>query len=76
MHLYYIEDDTSSEFVVMLDSIPMVSEFLDVFGEIPGLPPSREIDFMIDLIPGTRPIARTLYQMDPMEMRELREQIN
>ena len=61
--------------VVSLDSIPVVRDFEDVFQEIPGLPPSREIEFVIDLAPGTRPIARAPYRMAPSEMRELREQI-
>ena len=72
-HLYYIEEETSKEVVIPLDSIPVVSEFADVFQDIPGLPPSREIDFVIDLMPGTRPIARAPYRMAPAEMRELRD---
>ena len=74
-HLYYIEEDTSKEVVIPLDSIPVVREYSDVFEEIPGLPPSREIDFVIDLLPDTRPIARAPYRMAPAEMRELRDQI-
>ena len=67
-HLYYIEEDTSMEVVIPLDSIPVVREYSDVFQEIPGLPPSREIDFFIDLLPDTRPIARAPYRMAPTEM--------
>ena len=67
-HLYYIEEDTSKEVVIPLDSI---REYSDVFQEIPGLPPSREIDFVIDLLPDTRPIAYAPYRMAPAEMREL-----
>ena len=74
-HLYYIEEDTSKGGVIPLDSIPVVHEYSDVFQEIPGLPPSREIDFVIDLLPDTRPIARAPYRMAPTEMRELRDQI-
>ena len=74
-HLYYIEEETSKEVVIPLDSIPVVREFADVFQDIPGLPPSREIDFVIDLTPDTRPIARAPYHMAPAEMRELRDQI-
>ena len=74
-HLYYIEEDTSKEVVIPLDSISVVREYSDVFQEIPGLPPSREIDFVIDLLQGTRPIARAPYRMAPAEMRELRDQI-
>ena len=38
-HLYYLEEDTSKEVVIPLDSIPVVREYSDVFQEIPGLPP-------------------------------------
>ena len=53
----------------------LLSEFADVFQDTPGLPPSREIEFVIGLAPGTRPIARAPYRMAPAEMRELRDQI-
>ena len=75
IHLYYIEEETSKEVVIPPDLIPVVSEFADVFQDIPGIPPSRGIDFVIDLTPGTRPIARAPYRMAPAEMRELRDQI-
>ena len=74
-HLYYIEEYTSKEVVIRLYSIPVVREYSDVFQEIMGLPPSREIDFVIDLMPDTRPIARVPYHMAPAEIRELRDQI-
>ena len=57
-HLYYIEEETSKEIVIPIDSIPVVREFSDVFQDISGLPPSRDIDFIIDLMSGTRSIAR------------------
>ena len=74
-HLYYIEEDTSKEFVIPLNSIPVVREYSDVFREILGLPPSREIDFIKDLLSDTRPITRAPYRMAPVEMRELRDHI-
>ena len=44
---------------VALADIPVVCEFLDVFlDELPGLPPDRDIEFKIELIPGTTPISR------------------
>ncbi|KAH9317622.1 hypothetical protein KI387_019391, partial [Taxus chinensis] len=47
-----------------LDDHPLLSEFSDVFpGELPGLPPPREIDFHIDLVPGAEPISRAPYRM-------------
>ena len=40
--------------------IPVVQDFVDVFPEeVPGLPPSREVEFSIDLVPGTGPVSRS-----------------
>ena len=59
-----------------IESIPIVREFVDVFLEdLPGLPPEREIEFGIDLIPGTTPISKQPYRMAPTEMEELKKQI-
>ena len=41
--------------------IPVVQEFLDVFQEVSGLPPNREIEFAIELLPGTAPISKAPY---------------
>ncbi|KAL8091552.1 hypothetical protein AgCh_033978 [Apium graveolens] len=55
-----------------LDDIPVVNEFLNVFpDELPGLPPDREIEFSIDLIPGAEPVSKAPYRMAPAEMKEL-----
>jgi len=55
----------------------VVSEFPDVFPEeLPGLPPDREVEFAIELIPGTPPISRRPYQMPPNELTELKNQLN
>ncbi|GJV69262.1 reverse transcriptase domain-containing protein [Tanacetum coccineum] len=46
-----------------LEDIPVVKEFPDVFPEdLPGLPPVRQVEFQIDLIPGAAPVARTPYR--------------
>jgi hypothetical protein len=56
-----------------LEDIPVVNEFQDVFPkELPGMPPDKEIEFTIDLIPGTAPIAQTPYKMGPKELVELK----
>ena len=48
----------------MLESILVVSEFLDVFvADLPGFPPDRDIDFFIDVEPGTQPISIPPYLM-------------
>jgi hypothetical protein len=56
--------------------IPVVCEFLDVFpDDLPGLPPDREVEFVIDLKPGTAPISRRAYRMPPNELAELKVQL-
>ena len=55
---------------------PVVCEFLDIFlDELPGLPPDRDIEFKIKLIPGTVPISRRPYRMPPNELAELKIQL-
>ncbi|KAK1645131.1 hypothetical protein QYE76_062936 [Lolium multiflorum] len=62
---------------VRIEDIPVVNEFQDVFPkELPGMPPDREIEFTIDLIPGTAPIAQPRYKMGPKELVELKAQID
>ena len=59
-----------------LTSIPVVCEFLDVFLEdLPGLPLDREVEFSIELEPGTAPISRRLYRMAPRELEEMKKQL-
>ena len=56
--------------------MPVVCEFADVFPEeLPGLPPVREVEFGIDLIPGTAPISIAPYRMAPAELKELKSQL-
>ena len=43
--------------------------------DLPGMPPDRDIDFCIDLEPGTRPISIPPYIMAPTELRELKAQL-
>ncbi|KAG8485768.1 hypothetical protein CXB51_019099 [Gossypium anomalum] len=59
-----------------LESIPVVREFSDVFPEeLPRLPPIREVEFSIDLLPGTAPISISPYRMAPTELKELKAQL-
>jgi hypothetical protein len=56
--------------------IPVVREFPDVFPEdLPGLPPERDVEFVIELQPGTAPISRRSYRMAPKELAELKTQL-
>ena len=58
-------------------SLPrVVYEYEDVFqNELPGLPPPRDVDFFIELYPGTSPIYMTPHRMAPVELQELKVQI-
>ena len=68
--------DTSVEQKSRPEDVLIVQDFLDVFQEdLPGLPPIREIDFAIDLVPGTAPISKTPYRMAPVELKELNTQL-
>jgi hypothetical protein len=56
-----------------LENLPVVQEFADVFREeLPGLPPERELEFTIELKPGTKTIERTPYQMSTPDLQELK----
>ncbi|XP_071704951.1 uncharacterized protein [Rutidosis leptorrhynchoides] len=55
-----------------LEDVPIVREFLDVFpDELPGLPPQRDVEFQIDLVPGAALVARAPYRLAPLELQEL-----
>jgi hypothetical protein len=56
--------------------IRTVSEYPDVFPEeLPGMSPDREIEFVIELVPGTTPIFKRPYRMDANQLAELKEQL-
>jgi hypothetical protein len=60
----------------LLAKILVVCEFLDMFlDELHGLPPDRDVEFAIELIPGTPPISRRPYRMPPNELAELKKQL-
>jgi hypothetical protein len=53
-----------------------VCEYLDVFlDELPGMPPDRDVEFVIELQPGTAPISKRPYRMPPKELAELKNQL-
>jgi hypothetical protein len=59
-----------------IQDIPVVCEFSDVFPkDLPGLPPERDVEFMIELKPGTTPISRRSYRMPPNELAEIKTQL-
>ncbi|GJY05276.1 hypothetical protein Tco_0371216 [Tanacetum coccineum] len=60
----------------VLSDIPIVQDFIEVFSEdLLGLPPQRQVEFHIDLIPGATPVAKSLYRLAPSKMQELSEQL-
>ncbi|GJT62579.1 putative nucleotidyltransferase, ribonuclease H [Tanacetum coccineum] len=59
-----------------LEDIPVVKEFPNVFPEdLPSIPPVRQVELQIDLIPEAAPIARTPYRLAPLKMQELSNQL-
>ncbi|GJX97775.1 putative reverse transcriptase domain-containing protein [Tanacetum coccineum] len=68
-----IEDKSEKK---RLEDVPIVRDFPEVFPEdLPGLPPTRQVEFQIDLVPGAAPVARAPYRLAPSEMKELSEQL-
>ena len=61
---------------VDVEKIPVVREFPDVFPEeLPGIPPIREVDLSIEILPGTTPTSRAPYRMAPTELKKLKIQL-
>jgi hypothetical protein len=78
----YLPDQgcTRSCAFVMIESpverIPVVCDYPDVFlDELPGMPPDRDIEFAIELQPGTAPTSKRPYRMPPLELAELKKQL-
>ncbi|GKD17545.1 putative reverse transcriptase domain-containing protein [Tanacetum coccineum] len=59
-----------------LEDVPIILEFPEVFPEdLPRLPPARQVEFQIDLVPGDAPITRAPYRLAPVKMQELSTQL-
>ncbi|GJZ81668.1 putative reverse transcriptase domain-containing protein, partial [Tanacetum coccineum] len=67
---YEKAEDKSKE--KRLEDVPIVQDFPE---DLPSLPPPRQVEFQIDLIPGATPVARAPYRLPPSEMKELSEQL-
>src|SRR3954467_2143825 len=60
-----------------IDKVRIVCEYPNVFPDVlPGMPPDRDIEFIIELIPGTGPIDQRPYSMNPYELVELKKQLD
>nr|GEW48504.1 putative reverse transcriptase domain-containing protein [Tanacetum cinerariifolium] len=72
---YLLKTEDKSE-KKRLEDVPIVRDFLEVFPEdLPGLPPTRQVEFQIDLVPGAAPVARAPYRLAPSELQELSTQL-
>ncbi|XP_070041086.1 uncharacterized protein [Nicotiana tomentosiformis] len=73
-HLVWVTD--TDDKAPTLESVLVVNEFMEVFpDEIHVIPPKREIEFGINVMPGTQPISIPPYRMAPAELREWKEQL-
>ena len=68
--------DTKQTGSQKLEEVRVVCNYPEVFpDELPGLAPDREIEFTIEVVPGTKPISKAPYRMTPIELKELQEQL-
>ncbi len=73
---YLASVDLVSRPTLSLEDIPVVREFRNVFpDELPGMPPEREIEFTINLVPDTLPISKAPYPTAFVELKELKVQL-
>ncbi|GJY81500.1 putative reverse transcriptase domain-containing protein [Tanacetum coccineum] len=71
-----VKEDKDESKEKRLEDVPTVRDFPEVFPEdLPGLPPVRQVEFQIELIPGAAPVARALYRLARSEMEELSTQL-
>jgi len=64
----YVEDPAKRK-IARLEYFSLLQEFEDVFGEIPGFPPKRNLDLSIDLMPRVSPTSKTPYIMNTLEWK-------
>jgi hypothetical protein len=65
-------EETPKDKVPNLEDYVVLEEFEDVFKEVLGLPPKRDIDFSINLMPGKALVSKTPYKMSTLELKELK----
>ncbi|KAI3726505.1 hypothetical protein L1987_66302 [Smallanthus sonchifolius] len=74
-YLVYVIDKCKE--VKELDDVPVVRGYPEVFPEdLPRIPPDREIEFRINLVPDAQPVAKAPYRLAPVEMKELMAQLD
>ena len=73
-YLAYVVDTEKK--IPDIKEVEVVNEFEDVFPkDLPGLPPDRDIEFAIELIPGAAPVSKAPYRLAPVELKELATQL-
>lgn len=73
-YLAYVYDVIAK--IPTVELVPVVCEFPDEFPtDLPGLSPERDVDFVIEVELGTKPICIPLYRMAPVELKELNTQL-
>ncbi|GJT76379.1 putative reverse transcriptase domain-containing protein [Tanacetum coccineum] len=76
MNRFTVKENKDKSKEKRLEDVPTVRDFPEVFPEdLPGLPPIRQVEFQIDLVPGAAPVARAPYRLAPSEMEELSTQL-
>ncbi|GKB84245.1 putative reverse transcriptase domain-containing protein, partial [Tanacetum coccineum] len=74
LFLAHVTENKSKE--KRMEDVPVIRDFPEVFPEeLPGLPPLRQVEFRIDLVPGAALVARAPYRLAPSEMKELSVQL-
>jgi hypothetical protein len=68
-------EETPKDKVPNLEDYAVLEDFEDVFKEVPGLPPNKDIDFSINLMLGATPVSKTPYRMSTPEMKVLHMQL-
>nr|GEU68746.1 putative reverse transcriptase domain-containing protein [Tanacetum cinerariifolium] len=71
-HLFLAHVTEKEKYEKCLEDVPVIHDFPD---DLPGLPPPRQVEFKIDLVPGAAPIAHAPYRLAPSEMKELSEKL-
>ncbi|GKB63271.1 putative reverse transcriptase domain-containing protein, partial [Tanacetum coccineum] len=70
------DDDSPTPKEKRLEDVPVIRDFPEVFpDDLPGLPPPRQVEFKIELVPGAAPVARAPYRLAPSELKELADQL-
>jgi hypothetical protein len=67
--------ETPKDKVSSIEEYAVLKEFEDVFQEVPRLPPKRDIDFSVNLMPGAARVSKAPYRMSTLEMKELQLQL-